>query len=538
MTYLNGVNNYSDNYKKYSEKLLAESRATLEKSGIEVFPSKSSITDNTDSCVIIKKQSPKDVTQKKETNKNKPKNNESGATWIRDAMPTSRNPVSMSSKVLSSSEKSLANAVDRVTNAVPTANTNKPNDQNEDSGMPQDNYDIFDIEDNATNVDTLSNAGDDEGEGNLLKTYFEKQVKKGFSTNNFAGTKLERDFSDNTSDLDFVLYSDNAYQSKNGKTSFIGGGTASLSYHNNQQKRNIDYNAYAYWKQKASKFTYGLGAMNTKNDDVNNLNISIGAMNNSTGIYAIIQKNICSIPGHPTRTTTSADIGIGRASGFLNPDEYNPKNKNVEEISNIDEQASWIDNKKSNLYNPDEIQPDGSKNPLPNSTINLIILDTDTHKEYGIKYGQMFRHTTKNRNYAFVQPFGKISNINVDSQEGAIFLLGANAGQNITFGSGWNIKTKALVEASHKVLAGSKPSDYILANANISAENRNFMGQFAVGAFVDNTKKYCSYLETKLNYKFNKNFNVYAKAGVAKYKFDNQNDSKLFEAAVGAHYTF
>ncbi len=266
-------------------------------------------------------------------------------------------------------------------------------------------------------------------------------------------------------------------------------------------------------------------------------------MENTTGIYAIFQKEICAIPGMPTHTTTNVDIGIGQSSGHLDPDKYNPKDSRKEEIDAIDGKVNYVDSKKSNLYKPEDAEAHGSKNPMPNSSIDLIINNTDNNKEYGIKFGQIFRNVTKNKNYWYVQPFGKISNISVDREdggtsEGATVLLGANAGQHATYGNGWTIRTMGMVEVSRSVLQGERPSDNLVANVNFMAKNKKFTGQVGLGTTVDNDKNFCRYVEGKFSYEFSKHVSAYAKVGTAEFCFDGENKNNIFQTALGAHINF
>ena len=268
-------------------------------------------------------------------------------------------------------------------------------------------------------------------------------------------------------------------------------------------------------------------------------------MENSTGVYTIFQKEFNAAPGLPTHSKTHLDVGIGRKSGLLDPDEYNLKKRNVEEIDKIDDKEAYVNGKQSNLYPTpeDNTPPDGHRNPIPDTNIDLIIDDTDNHKEYGIKGAQIFRYQTQNNNYAFVQPYGKISNTVVDtpddgSKEGITLLVGANAGQNITFGNGWKLKTKGMLEVSRSAISGDRPSDDLIANAKIIAENAKFKGELGVGTFLDNAKNYCRYIEAKIKYVFNNHISAYAKAGTAKFCFDGENSNKITQFAVGAHVNF
>jgi len=447
-------------------------------------------------------------------------------------MPTSLDPMSSSSGVFSSSQNALSSAISSFQNKE-----NTPSDNTSDSEIIDiiDDTDLFKLQESSTNIDELSNASDDEGEGNPLRTFFEKDIQKGFSTNSYAGTKYEKNIKENAFVENVILYSDNLYSNK--KTSIMFGGTINKAYKSYEKDRtNVDYNAYTFVKHKASKFTYGLGGIANKNNSVNNININVGAMHNGTRIFAILKKHITAIPGLPTHSTTNVDVGIGKASGLLNPDEYNKKDKSLEEIDKIDSASEYIDEQRGKEYETDE-----SSIGLDNTSVDLIISDTDEHKEYGIKGGYIFRHKSdkKDDHYSFVMPFGAISNINVNSKEGAKFVLGAHAGQNITFGNGWHIKTKALLEGSIGVLSGSRPNDYIIANAHMEANKNKFSSQLSLGTFFDNTKRFCRYAEAELNYAFSNHFNANIKAGITNYRFDSEdNNSKTFQLVAGVRYNF
>ena len=534
MSSINGINDINDNlkdYKEHAEKVLADLKNKLNNAGIKVFPETSDKNDNADSVVIINKnpQTEIDSTSKKETEQNDTKNKNS-AGWIRKAMSTAHDPMSTYNNILSSSQNALGKATSAAQNDEKTPSNNENHTDNEDT---PDNVDLLELQECTENITELSNASDDEGEGDLLRTFFEKDIQKGFSTNSYAGTKFERNIAEKTSDQNGIFYSDNLYS--NDKTSIIFGGTANITYKSyGQEKTNVDYNAYAFWKQKSSKFTYGLGGLTNKENEVNNVNINVGAMHNGTGIFAILKKDITIIPGLPTQSNTNIDVGIGKASGLLNPDEYR-KNDNTQEIDKIDSAADYVDEQRSINYETNE-----NDTGLDNIAVDLIISNTDEHKEYGIKGGYIFRHTSNknDNNYAFAMPFGAISNINVDSKEGANFVVGAHAGQNITFGNGWHVRTKALLEGSISVLSGNRPNDYVIANVHAEADKNKFAGQLSLGTFFDNAKKFCRFAEAELNYAFSKHWNANIKAGIANYRFDNEdNKSKLFQLVAGVKYT-
>lgn len=499
-----------------------------------MFPAKTNNGDKTNSVVIVNKKQQKDSqpqkeTKQKETTQNETTNN-SAASWIRKAMPTSNDPMSPYNSILSGGFKALGEAISIEQNA----NTTPASDANENIEIPDD-VDLYELNKSTANVAKLSNASDDEGQGSPLRTFFEKDIKKGFSTNNYAGTKFEKNINEKTSEQVLTCYSDNLYS--NGKTSIIFGGTANVSYKSYEQnKSDVDYNAYAFWKQKGSKFTYGLGGLANGNNSVSNIHINLGVMHNSTNIYAILQKDLTVIPGLPTHSQTNIDVGIGKASGLLDPNEYNKKDKSLEEIDKIDSAANYIDGQRNRDYETDE-----KGVGLDNAALGLIVSNTDEHKEYGIKGGYIFRHISKknDNNYAFVMPFGAISNINVNSKEGAKFVVGAHAGQNITFGNGWQIRTKALLEGSIGVLAGSSPNNFVIANAHLEAYKNKFSGQLSLGTYFDNAKKFCRYAEAGINYEINKRLSANIKAGIADYKFSNEEGkNNIFQLVAGVKYAF
>lgn len=528
MTNLFGINNYSDSYKEYGNKVLKESAEVLNKAGIQVFPwnTDDKPKDNETQSVVVRKEVP--AADDKLPQKRDNKKTTNPAKWIRDAMPTSNDQMSLSSSMMNSCNTYLGK-VSQIQSTQSSSDSQQPTG---DDVEYFDAYDVKDVEDDATGIDTLSNANDDEGDGNLLQTFFEKDIKDGFSSDNFAGSKFKDDMTAGATDGKAVVYSDNLYHKNN--TSVIFGGTANLSYHQDADSKNenFDYNVYSYGKYKAKDFTYGLGGMSTKTDGVNNINISVGSMHNSSKIYGILQKQIVIIPGLPTQTKTDIKVGIGDASGLLDPDAYNPKDKSIEEISEIDSASTYVEGKETDVPT-DDVEKASKKGDL---TVNLIIKDTDNDKEYGVKVGKVFRHASKNNNYSFIMPFAEVADINVDSNEGAKFLAGATAGQNISF-NGWNIKTKGVVEASRTVITGSRPSDNLLANVNIKAGKNNFDSEIAAGMYVDNTSTYCRYVEAKVKYAVNSHLTAGIKAGLAKYNYD-ANDNKICEIAAGVHYTF
>ena len=520
---INGIENYSEQYKEYGDKVLENAKTTLNKIGIEVFPQKSKENENIDSCVIINtKKTESDIKNNKE--KDSKKNN--NTQWVRESLPTSNNIMSISSKLKTCS-----------VNALGYKTLVQQNNESQDSSSDDEVYDTYDIknaESDVSNVNTISNASDDEGNGNPLQTFFEKEVNEGFSSSNFAGTNYEKDITQGASNQDINIYSDNLYHKNN--TSIIFGGTANINYKQENEagmSEKFEYNAYAYGKYKTPQITYGAGVMQTENDSTNNINISIGGMHNDTGIYGIIQKDITRIPGLPTQTNTNINIGIGKASGMLDPDEYNKKNTSIEEISDIDDKAQSVESKESGAF---EINLDDAGKPST-TIVNLIISDTDKNKEYGIKGGYIFRYTTKKQNYSFVMPYGQISNTSVDSNEGARLILGANAGQKANLVHGWEIKTKGVIEASRSVVTGSSPSDYVLANVNFKASKKDFDGEISAGGYCTNTRAFCKYIEAKIKYNVNDSLTLGLKGGYADSKFDTDSN-RMYQIAAGVHYKF
>ena len=518
MSYINEINNYSEHYKEFGDKIIENSKAILIRSGIEVFPQSADKSSNLDTCVII---NAKNSTDNEPVRKKEDSEEHNDAQWIRNALPTSDNIMSISSKIKKYSVQVLANK------ALMKQNNSQDNEYSE-------GFNIANDENNVRNVNTISNASDDEGEGNLLQTLFEKDINEGFSSNSFIGTNYERNFTLNSSNQNISAYSDNLYH-KN-KTSTVFGGSANIAYNSaniDDNDEKFDYNIYAFGKYESPRITYGAGAIGTKNDGVSNININIGAMHNSTGLYAIIAKDITKVPGLPTQTNTNINIGFGKVSGMLNPDDYNKKDQSIEEISDIDQNAQTVENKESGTF---ELDPDNDKDIYNHTIVNLIISDSNNRKEYGIKAGRVFKFTSKEQNYSFVMPYGKISNTSVDSNEGLNLILGANAGQKANVGQ-WEFKTKGIVEASRNIMTGSRPSDYVLVNVNVKANKNNFNGELSTGGFYTNSNTYCKYFEAKFKYNMSKQLTLDIKGGIADSKFDNEG-SKLYQFALGANYSF
>lgn len=523
MSTVHGIYDYSDKYGEYGKKVLTESAAILEKSGIKVFPQNTDSSEKSvTSCVIKKlednvlKSEPESKSKKKTNNKE----NKNPAAWIREAMPSTSDNMSGFSTVKSTCFSEMGDYMEQV--------DSEPESESEDDDDDKDDT-MQDMESSASNIDKLSDASDDEGEGNLLQTFFEKEVPKGFYSSNYAGTKYEKDYLKDSYKNNVTMYSDNIYGK--GNLSAIFGGTAKLSFSEsrNENTKKVDYNFYSYTKYKAKKLTYGAGVMDTKSNNVNNVNISFGAKHNETGLYAIIQKKLNKCPGMPTHTETNINVGIGKASGLLDPGEH--KRSNDEET--IDESASqFVEGKESKVFDPED-------KSLTNETmVNLIIQDTNASKKYGIKIGRLLKYETKKENYAMVLPYGQISNTNTDSKEGAELILGVNAGQNTNTASGWNLKTKGVLEVSRQVQQGQSPSDYVLANINFKAAKKGFSGEMSAGAYIDNSA-YCKYVEAKVDYEINKNLKVSAKANKSHYKFSTSEDENNFlQFVAGVNYSF
>ena len=513
MSTIRGLENYSDKYRAFGEKILNETSAMLERSGINVFPQNTvQQNDNTDSCVITKMKAPE---LQKES---KPESKKTGASWIREAMPTHKDPSSMLSSAMNNCQTYIAKSID---------------EQNNQSSSGEETEDIIDdsVEDDANCIKKLANSGSDEGDGNLLQTFLEKDVKAGFHSSNFLGTNNKSDIVQKTGKDTAVAFSDNLYNK--GNTSVIFGGTAAVVYSktDDSDSKNYNYNAYAYGKYKTNKFTYGIGGMDTNSDGVNYINISAGVKHNDTGLYAIIEKDINIVPGLPTQTVTNVNVGIGKNSGQLDPDSYKHDTSGVENIEDIDNAAEYVEGKESDAS---KMADDNNKE---NTIINLIISDSDNTKEYGVKGGYIFRKA-KNNNYAFIMPYGQISNTNINSQEGLKLILGTSAGQNITTSNGWNIKTKGTVECSRQVTTGQCPSDYVLANINFKAGKNNFSGEIGAGGYYDNNSTFSKYAELKVGYQINDSLAVGLKGGIAHYQYNADDENKKAEFAVNVSYNF
>lgn len=528
MGYLDNIDNFSGRYEEYGKKVLESTRTTLNKAGIEVFPQSSDENSNVDSCVIKKEKilTKNTETEEKKKKKNAKKNN---AEWIRESLPGADDLTSISSKLKNYSVNSLGNK----TLKQQTENNDDPSKNNSNSKNDEDTYDDYDIkdaEDDVSNVSKVSDSSGDEGEGSPLQTLFEKSLSEGFSSYNFVGTNYENEITSDSKTAKVSAYSDNLFQKNN--LSLIFGGTTKISYQKSSDSNNyFDYNAYAYGKYKGEKYTYGLGATNTKSDDTNNINISIGAMHNNSNIYGILRKEIRIIPGLPTQTNTNINIGIGKSSGLLNPEEYDrTEYENVDEIEDVDNAAEAVDQKESKVFDEDTIKSKSNNDKI----INLVISDTENNQEYGIKFGKIYKHTTKNNNHSFIMPYGQLSNVTVSSQEGAKLILGANMGQIANLTSGWEIKSKGVVEASRTVVTGTSPSDYLLANVNFRANKNGFSADLSAGGFITNAQTYCKYLEAKIKYNINNHLTLGLNGGIADY---NTDDSKnLWQVAAGINY--
>lgn len=521
MSTIRGIDDSADRYREFGERVLNEASAMLERSGIKVFPQvETSQNENVDSCLITKKDDNEPV------EKSKAKSPQKEAAWIREAMPTHKDPSSILSSAMNSCQTYIAKCMNKQNNKTTSGN---------DGGDTSDsNYEINGNDNNNVNgVKKLANSGCDEGEGNLLQTLLEKDVHSGFHSSNFIGTNYKRDISISSNDNTIVAYSDNLFNKNN--MSVIFGGTTEVLYSKTDASysKDINYNAYAYGKYKASKFTYGVGAMDTKSEGVNYINVSAGVKHNLTGMYAIIQKDINMVPGLSTQTVTNINVGIGQNSGYLEPDSYKHDTGSVDNIEDIDGAAGYVEGKESDASKMAEDKENENKNTV----INLIISDTGNTKEYGVKGGYIFRKS-KNNNYAFIMPYGQISNTNINSAEGLKLILGTNAGQNITTSNSWNIKTKCVVECSRQITCGQKPTDYALANVNFRAAKNKFSGEAAVGGYLDNKSTFSQYAELKASYAVNDKISFGVKGGLAHYQYDKNDENKKAEFAVTLNYGF
>ena len=534
MGYRYGIENYSDKYSEYGSKILKDSEAALKKAGITVFPFNLKKEDNTESCVVIhSKNAAQDEPEKKE-NSDKKTSKKANLQWVRESLPTSDNVMSIHSMVNENVSKALAQK------ALINKQGNSEADRDDDYDDSYDSHDVSNAELDVSNVATVSDASGDEGNNPLLN-FFQKDIKEeGFSSSDFAGANYEINKSSNSVSQNVSAYSDNMYRKNN--TSVVFGGTLNVDYKHGSDggtKEQIDYNAYAFGKYKASKLTYGIGALGTQKNGISNVTIDVGAMHNETGIYGIFKKDITFVPGLPTQTNTDIKIGIGKSSGYLNFDEYNTEDKSVQEISDIDSTAEEVTNQESGIF--DDVDTDDTTE-YGNTIVNLVIEDTNSHKEYGIKGGYLFGHTTKNNNHSFVLPYGQISNVTEtaddgSNKEGAKLIAGTHVGQKANVGNGWQISTKGLVEASRTVMTGSRPSDYILANVCFKANKNNFNSEVSTGGFYTNSGTNCKYAEVKIGYNVNDKLSVNLNGGYANTKFDNDN-TELYQIAGGVSYKF
>ena len=520
---IRGVGDFSDKYREYGDKVLRDCNAVLSNAGIVVYPKDNSVSDgNVDSVVIKTKQETSNSAAKNKKKGGKPKVD---ISWIRESLPTSYDPMSLSSTVSNDGQIYLSSTASKIMNQ-----NDGDTDSEDDDGTTYDSYDLEDIENSVTNVGTMANANDDQGDGSPLQTLFEKTVPSGFHSNNFAGTNYEKSYLEGSSEQNINVYSDNSYS--NGNTSVIGGGTIKVCYNNtgSEYTKQIDYNAFAFGKYKAKKYTYGLGAINTGKNGVYDTKIYLGAMHNASNIYGIMQKNITQIPGMPVQTSTDINIGIGQASGMLDMASYDPKDSSIENISDVD-QESYVTGNESGLF--DDVIDDESKKSGSN-LFSLVISDTDTTKECGFKFGRIFRKN-KGENRSFAMPYGQLSNICVNSNEGAKLILGAKAGQ-IFNTNGWTLTSNGVGEVSRRVITGSRPSDYLLANVNFKAQKNKFSATVSGGCCYSNDNTHCIYGQGQLSYDATSSIKAYLKGGVADYNYDK--DKTIYQIAAGVHYTF
>ena len=530
MGYLDNINDYSEKYSAYGQKIIKESAETLKKSGIYIPIVSDKQEDNIDSCVIKKPHEETKKLEKPKKTKHKVKRNNE-ADWIRDAMPTYNNPLSISSSIMNDCKTSLGKA----TNQENKGQTDIPTDGNteDDETETVDSYTIETKETNTECIDTLSNSNDDQGSGNPLKTLLEKDsAPEGYYSDNFAGANHEIDKQNKSSEQDVLVYSDNFFSKNNTTVIFGGSANTKINRSPGSTSKQFNYNVYAYGKQKFKEYTFGLGAMDTRKNDVHDIDISLGAKHNKTKLYGTLNKKITIIPGTKTLTDTDVNIGIGDESGYLDPKNYKRQKSNIEET---------LDNDKIGSLDPlpagEDVEIDTTSDKPKNTVVKLIISDTNNNKEYGIYGGYIFRKVTPKQNYAFIMPYAQISDLNIDSNEGVKFMLGLNTGNHVNYANGWEISTKGMIEVSREAISGSGPSDYLLSNINFKANKNNFSSEIGIGALVNNQKTDCKYIEAKVKYKFNDRLNAGLKVAAADYKFDKERQ-RVYQIAAGVNYSF
>ena len=523
------IGDYSEKYRAYGQKILNESAVILQNAGIRIPLGAESPEEATDSCVIKQSTQTTQETVKPNDNENKVIKKKNDVSWIRDAMPTSDNPLSISSSISGDCATSLGKAA-MLKNNSPTENSDTGSEDTEEI----DSYELQQKETDANKIEDLSNASDDEGNGNPLNTLIEKKgFANGYNSKNFAGIHNEIDKQNHTFAQKATIYSDNLW-SKN-ETTIIFGGIANYTFNKSQEEstKNFNYNVYAFGKQKFKNYTFGLGAICSQNDDVRKISISAAAMENNTKLRLGFQKDITKIPGLPAQNNTHMDIGIGDESGYLDENKYNRREKtDIEET---------LENDKIGDLDPlpkgEDIEIDTNNSEKPqNTVIKLIISDTSEKKEYGINAGYIFRKVTQKRNYAFIMPYGTISNLNVDSNEGIKMALGVNTGNHVDCDNGWNYTTKGMLEVMREAINGSRPSDNLLANINFKAAKKKFSGELSFGTYLNSNNTDCKYAEAKVYYQANENLKIGLKAAAADYKFDNDRQN-IYAITAGVNYT-
>lgn len=552
MGYLGGIDSnsddYAEKYRQFGEKVLANAKLTTAIAlgkNIDVFPTDSNNSGdnsgNVDSCVIVNSgKSAVSKPQKEETTLMSPQKSKNSKkadiSWVRDALSGSSDSGDMFSGVAEQSSGALAEEVESVEKAK-----NKKNNGSESGDTEQEitEYDINDVENAVANVKELSNASDDEGNGEPLQVLFEHDLEKGLHSSNFVGTNYKNDFYNNSLEHCWTAYSDNAYKSKKESTSIIFGGTFSYSdYIDKSEKeensKNIDFNAYLFGKYKLLKdVQVGAGGLCEGNDGVYNIDANVGLYHEKTGLYAIAYNNTSIIPGLPVQSKMDVVAGIGQASGMLDPRQYD-RDTSVQEISDVDNVAQQVESQERKSY-----ESNGIAQKFSDTTVNFIYSGTDDNKRYGIKAGHIFRFTGKNNNrHAFVMPFGQVCSLKVDSHSGINYQLGAHAGVRADLASGWELKTKGVLEASGESVEGNGTTYTLLGNVNFKASNKkNFEAEASLGGLHGNTGMNCFYAETKLNYMINKYITLNVKGGYAKSKFGDKN-SDLLQIGAGVKANF
>lgn len=511
---INTGRDYTEEYRRYSENVLAQSRETLKKAGINppVFDKKNQQSNKTteDSA----SNTPETVSNFSEDN-------------IYSEVSLSKNKnlndFRTSNGVLNTAYKSGIKA-------------NNTAGSNNDTTTSQSLNEFLSSMENADGKDDNDDIVD----------FMETEFKDGFHINGGGYTYYENGEKSSTNAVSANIMG--SFKTNNNKFSLLYGG--SFEYENTKQKSsqdttdnatsigaNKDGNALLMAKYKDTKFTYAGGAtayVYSNNTEL--YNVYAGISHNDSNIAATLRRQIQVSRNNAGERVidnkTSVKMNILKPKTAEDFPNVVPEIPTVKETSDLDNNVNTAKQNVNNL-----VSSDWQKG----FSFDVDISTSSDSDEYGVigKYATYATKKDSKQPYLSVKGFLGLYDYHPNSQEGIKVWTGAKGDLNITTDNNVNISSSAIVSNNRIMQGGASPINTYMTILDTTVSKNKWSASVSAGHINTNSQIKYSFITGGLEYKM-KNSSLSFKAGYQNYEMTGDGESvvndkdKIFH--VGARY--